>query len=54
MFCPDPGFDIFDRRGLDRQSGCAILLRPDQYVAAVTPLDAPEAIAAFFKGVFAP
>jgi phenol 2-monooxygenase len=54
MFCPDPGFDIFDRRGIDRQSGCAILVRPDQYVAAVTPLDDPEAIAAFFKGVFAP
>jgi phenol 2-monooxygenase len=34
------GPDIFDERGIDRESGCLVLVRPDQYVAQVLPLDA--------------
>ena len=52
MFCADPGFDIFDRRGIDRQRGCAIILRPDQYVADVKTLDAHDDVSRFFAGVF--
>lgn len=50
MFCADrrPGHDIFDLRGIDRSKGCIVLLRPDQYVADVFPLDAYEAISAYF------
>jgi len=50
MFCPDPtgGNDIFDLRGIDRQQGCVVVLRPDQYVAHVLPLDAHAELAAFF------
>ena len=35
MFCADlkGGNDIFDMRGIDRESGCMVVVRPDQYVA---------------------
>lgn len=42
-----PGEDIFDVRGVDR-SGCVIVVRPDQYVAAIHPLTATADLAAFF------
>ncbi len=49
VFCPVLGAgDIFEMRGIDRAEGCLIVVRPDQYVAAVLPLDAEEALAAFF------
>jgi len=50
MFCPDLklGRDIFDMRGIDRDQGCIVVLRPDQYVAHVLPLDAHAELAAFF------
>ena len=32
--------DIFDLRGIDRTAGALVLVRPDQYVAQVLPLDA--------------
>jgi phenol 2-monooxygenase len=54
MFCPDlaRGRDIFDLRGIDRAQGCAIVVRPDQYIAHVLPLDAHTELAAFFDGFF--
>jgi 2-polyprenyl-6-methoxyphenol hydroxylase-like FAD-dependent oxidoreductase len=50
MFCPDlkSGNDIFDMRGIERTKGCMIVVRPDQYVAHVLPLDAHAELAAFF------
>jgi len=50
MFCPDlkGGHDIFDMRGIDRERGCMVVVRPDQYVAHVLPLDAHPQLAAFF------
>ena len=52
MFCPDLkcGNDIFDMRGIDRNKGCMVVVRPDQYVAHVLPLDAFADLAAFFDG----
>lgn len=52
-FCPDlkDGPDIFDLRGIDRRSGCLVIVRPDQYVADVVPLGAHEALSAFFGKV---
>jgi phenol 2-monooxygenase (NADPH) len=48
-FTPDPkGDDIFDLRGLDRDRGALVVVRPDQYVAHVLPLDAYAELAAFF------
>ena len=52
MFCPDlkGGGDIFDMRGIDRQQGCMVIVRPDQYVAHVLPLNGFGELAAFFDG----
>ena len=51
MFCADlrAGKDVFDMRGVDRD-GCMVVVRPDQYVAHVLPLDAHGELAAFFAG----
>jgi phenol 2-monooxygenase len=56
MFCPDlkSGNDIFDMRGIDRARGCMVVVRPDQYVAHVLPLDAHAELAAFFDGFMLP
>ena len=52
LFCPDPNHDdIFDLRGVDRDTGCIVVVRPDQYVAHVLPLDAHQAVADFFAGI---
>ena len=52
-FCPDlkNGQDIFDLRGIDRAKGAIVVVRPDQYVANVLPLDAHDELAAFFAGL---
>jgi len=52
MFCPDlkSGNDIFDMRGIDREQGCIVVVRPDQYVAHVLPLDAYKELSSFFAG----
>ncbi len=52
MFCPDlkSGTDIFEMRGVDRAQGCMVIVRPDQYIAHVLPLDAFDALAEFFAG----
>ncbi len=42
------GPDIFDLRGIDRTRGAMVVVRPDQHVANVLPLDAYDALAAFF------
>jgi phenol 2-monooxygenase len=52
MFCPDlnGGHDIFAMRGIDRDKGCMVVVRPDQYVAHVLPLDGHAELAAYFDG----
>ncbi|MEZ5930992.1 MAG: FAD-binding monooxygenase [Alphaproteobacteria bacterium] len=52
IFCPDlkSGQDIFEMRGIDRDRGCLVIVRPDQYVAHVLPLTAHAELAAFFDG----
>ncbi len=42
------GPDIFDLRGIDRTAGAMVVVRPDQHVATVLPLDAFDALAGFF------
>jgi phenol 2-monooxygenase (NADPH) len=52
MFCPDPkADDIFELRGVNRETGCMVVVRPDQYVAHVLPLHGHEALADFFAGI---
>jgi len=52
MFCPDlkAGTDVFEMRGVDREQGCMVVVRPDQYVAHVLPLHGFDALAEFFEG----
>ncbi|MCD1287374.1 FAD-binding monooxygenase [Brevibacterium sp. GP-SGM9] len=45
--------DIFEARGISRD-GAVVVVRPDQYVSGVFPLDAHEEIGRFFDGVFLP
>jgi len=44
------GPDVFDLRGIDRAKGAIVVVRPDQYVSTVLPLDAHGALTAFFEG----
>jgi phenol 2-monooxygenase len=52
IFCPDlkSGPDIFDLRGVDRTHGAVVIVRPDQYVADMLPLDAYAEVSAYFAG----
>lgn len=56
LFCADLkyGPDIFDLRGVDRTQGALMVVRPDQYIAHVLPLDQHAALAAFFDGFMLP
>jgi hypothetical protein len=53
VFCADPrpGRDIFDARRIDREFGCVVIVRPDQFIAHVLALDARAAITAFFEPI---
>ncbi|NOW45204.1 phenol 2-monooxygenase [Novosphingobium sp. SG751A] len=50
-FCADPTTDIYNLRGIDRDQGCMVLVRPDQFVAHVLPLDGHDALAQFMAGI---
>jgi phenol 2-monooxygenase/3-hydroxybenzoate 4-monooxygenase len=56
VFCPDlkSGCDIFDVRGIDRKQGALVVVRPDQYIAHVLPLDGYRDLAKFFAGFMLP
>ncbi len=43
--------DFYDKRGVDRVRGALVIVRPDQYVAGVLPLDAHDAVAEYFDGI---
>ena len=47
IYAADPENDIFGTRGIDRD-GVVVIVRPDQYVAAVLPLSATDELADFF------
>lgn len=47
------GKDIFDERGISRD-GAVVIVRPDQYVGAVLPLDQPELTAKYFEKALLP
>lgn len=53
VFCVDHhrGEDIFAMRGIDRRAGCIVVVRPDQYVAHVLPLQARAELADYFAGI---
>ena len=41
---------IYALRQIDRQRGCLVVVRPDQYIAHILPLSDTDALAAFFGG----
>lgn len=41
--------DIFDQRGIDRSSGCLVVVRPDQHIATILPLQAHAELSDFFS-----
>ncbi|MBL3961001.1 FAD-dependent monooxygenase [Burkholderia sp. KCJ3K979] len=51
-FTSDAGIDIFNEREVDRERGALVVVRPDQYVAHVLPLDAYAELTAFFRPIF--
>jgi phenol 2-monooxygenase len=52
MFCRDcHAGDIFELRGVNRETGCMIVVRPDQYVSHVLPLQKHTALVDFFARV---
>jgi phenol 2-monooxygenase (NADPH) len=50
VFTPvdDVDKDIFDLRGIDRGAGALVVVRPDQYVSLVLPLDGYDELTEFF------
>jgi phenol 2-monooxygenase (NADPH) len=51
-FCPDPNADdIFELRGVNRETGCIVVVRPDQYVSHVIPLHEQKILADFFAEI---
>ena len=50
VFTPvdDVDKDIFDLRGIDRGAGALVVVRPDQHVSVVLPLDGYDELAEFF------
>ncbi|PMS38880.1 phenol 2-monooxygenase [Trinickia symbiotica] len=51
-FTSDAGIDIFNEREIDRERGALVVVRPDQYVAHILPLDAYAELTAFFRPIF--
>jgi len=53
VFCSEAvigHMDIFTARQISRESGCIVVVRPDQYVANVLPLVDHEGLGRFFAG----
>jgi phenol 2-monooxygenase len=50
VFCAIQGnLDIYSLRGIDRIVGCMVVVRPDQFVGAVLPLDACSELTDYFS-----
>ena len=48
VFHAEIGNDIFDQRSIDRSSGCMVVVRPDQHIANILPLNPYDELAVFF------
>jgi phenol 2-monooxygenase len=54
VFHAEEGNDIFEQRGVDRSSGCMVVVRPDQHVANILPLTAHRELTEFFDEFMIP
>lgn len=52
VFCAldEDGKDIYAMRGINRENGCLLVVRPDQYIAHVLPISDTDALKEFFAG----
>ncbi|WP_019531338.1 FAD-dependent monooxygenase [Dasania marina] len=48
VFYAEKDNDIFEQRNIDRSRGCMVVVRPDQHIANILPLNAHEELTAFF------
>jgi phenol 2-monooxygenase len=42
------GNDLYDLRGINREDGCVLIVRPDQHIASILPVTAHEEVFSFF------
>ena len=54
VFHAEVGNDVFDLRGINRDQGCMVVVRPDQHIATLLPLNAHTELAAFFDEFMIP
>lgn len=54
VFYAEEGNDIFEQRGVDRSSGCMVVVRPDQHIANILPLNAHRELTDFFDEFMIP
>lgn len=47
-FHAEEGSDIYELRGVNRAEGCVVVVRPDQHIASILPLNAHQQLAQFF------
>ena len=40
--------DVYDLRGIEREHGCVVIVRPDQHIASILPVTAHANLASFF------
>jgi phenol 2-monooxygenase len=50
VFCPNFRFggNIFEMRGVNKEQGCIVVVRPDQHVSNIFNLDSVDKIRSFF------
>ena len=54
-FCSLPdAHDIYAMRGIDRAQGCLVIVRPDQYISQVLPINATTELSQFFADFMLP
>ncbi|MCL4132123.1 UNVERIFIED_CONTAM: hypothetical protein GTU68_030818 [Idotea baltica] len=51
VFCTRASQDIYDTRSIDRKQGALIIVRPDQYIACVLPLNDYNGLADYFDRI---
>ncbi len=49
-FQTNEAHDVFEQHGIDREKGCMVVVRPDQHIANILPLDAHAELSRFFGG----
>lgn len=50
VFCAMTDEDIFELRGINSNQGCVLVVRPDQHIANILPLNAHKELSDFFAG----